>query len=373
MSNLSAIDPVLLGSRLRIAREAANIRQEDAAKAINVSRTTIVAIEKGERRLTSRELTLLAREYGERVNRLLRSTAHFPDLKPQFRRGNVSANPPDDEQKVAGLIRSFASGYAEVEELLGIHVSKAYPPTHVIDKTYLAQQAQELALDARHRLGLSPHGPIQSLVELLETHFFFRILVRDLPSRVSGAFVFDDVTGPCILLNRRHPVSRQRWTLAHELGHFLTTRSHAEITLVEDSSGSIAEKFANLFANLFLMPSAGLRNLFAEISGNDEKFSLRHLVYMAHSFGVSIEAMARRLEDLDFLAKGTYEMVQPGLKGQMKVDDPQTEKPLGWSRFLLMVSECLEKGLLSEGQAAAMLGLDRLEMREALSLFEGGD
>lgn len=373
MTNLK-VDPVLLGNRLRIARETANIRQEDAAKAIKVPRTTIVAIEKGERRLTPKELVLLAREYGERVNHLLRSTAHFPDMKPQFRRGNIGANPPSEEQEVATMIRQFASSYAEVEEILGVHVARAYPPTQVITKAHLAQQANEIAQDARHRLGLSPHGPIQGLVELLETHFFFRILVRELPSKVSGAFVFDDATGPCVLLNRRHPVSRQRWTLAHELGHFLTTRSQADITLTTESSGNIAERFANVFANAFLMPPAGLRNMFLELAGSDGRFSSRHMLYMAHTYGVSPEAMARHLESLDLIAQGTYDMIKSSLRGQQKDgEDSGSERPLGWSRFLLMISECLDKGLLSEGQASAMLGLDRVELRDALALFEGGE
>ena len=49
-----------IGKRLRIAREAAKVTQADAADAAGVVRTTIVAIEKGQRRVRMDELQKLA-------------------------------------------------------------------------------------------------------------------------------------------------------------------------------------------------------------------------------------------------------------------------------------------------------------------------
>ncbi|WP_412852878.1 helix-turn-helix domain-containing protein, partial [Enterobacter hormaechei] len=43
------LSPVELGERLKIARETANITQDAAAKAVGAARTTLVAIEKGQR------------------------------------------------------------------------------------------------------------------------------------------------------------------------------------------------------------------------------------------------------------------------------------------------------------------------------------
>ena len=47
MNGLEQMSPESVGERLRIAREKANFTQEDAAKAIDVARTTLVAIEQG--------------------------------------------------------------------------------------------------------------------------------------------------------------------------------------------------------------------------------------------------------------------------------------------------------------------------------------
>ena len=50
-----------LGERLRIAREAARVTQADAAEAINVARTTLVAMEQGQRRVRIDEPALFRR------------------------------------------------------------------------------------------------------------------------------------------------------------------------------------------------------------------------------------------------------------------------------------------------------------------------
>src|ERR1700682_3874777 len=86
MTPLDQINPVEVGERLRIARDAAGINQATAAATIKVARTTLVAIEKGERRVRMGELQQLAKMYGTSVNALLRQEAIQVDLAPRFRK-----------------------------------------------------------------------------------------------------------------------------------------------------------------------------------------------------------------------------------------------------------------------------------------------
>ncbi|PXB97256.1 transcriptional regulator, partial [Pseudomonas aeruginosa] len=58
------LSPVELGERLKVARETANITQDAAAKAVGVARTTLVAIEKGQRTARLDEIQALSRCYG---------------------------------------------------------------------------------------------------------------------------------------------------------------------------------------------------------------------------------------------------------------------------------------------------------------------
>lgn len=86
MADLNELSAQEIGRRLRIARENAGIRQDEAAEVIGMSRPTLVSIEKGTRRVRIQELQLLARHYGVSVNGLLRREAVHTDLVPRFRK-----------------------------------------------------------------------------------------------------------------------------------------------------------------------------------------------------------------------------------------------------------------------------------------------
>ena len=60
---LETIDPRGLGQRLQEARKARGITQQDVADSLSVARTTITALEKGERRIRPDELIQLAKLY----------------------------------------------------------------------------------------------------------------------------------------------------------------------------------------------------------------------------------------------------------------------------------------------------------------------
>jgi len=69
---LGQIDPRVLGQRLLEARRAAGFTQQAVADQMDMARTTVVAIEKGERRVTAPELVRFAQAY----NRSRRSCRH---------------------------------------------------------------------------------------------------------------------------------------------------------------------------------------------------------------------------------------------------------------------------------------------------------
>ena len=74
-----------VASRLRAAREVAGKTQQEAADRIGASRTTVVAIEKGERPIRSGELVSLAEYFGKSVNELLRPNPMTEDFVAEFR------------------------------------------------------------------------------------------------------------------------------------------------------------------------------------------------------------------------------------------------------------------------------------------------
>jgi transcriptional regulator with XRE-family HTH domain len=116
-NNIDQFTPQEVGERLRIARESAKITQAAAADAINVARTTIVAIEQGQRRIRLDELQRLAITYDTSVNAVLRREAVYVDLKPRFRKGpekNVEV------ERATDTLTRLVQAEIELESLLGV-------------------------------------------------------------------------------------------------------------------------------------------------------------------------------------------------------------------------------------------------------------
>src|SRR5258708_28462074 len=72
MGTIEARDPKAIGKRLQAARTACGKTQQEAADFLSVARTTVTAIEKGERRIQAGELVSLAGFYGRSLGELLR-------------------------------------------------------------------------------------------------------------------------------------------------------------------------------------------------------------------------------------------------------------------------------------------------------------
>jgi Zn-dependent peptidase ImmA (M78 family) len=200
-----------------------------------------------------------------------------------------------------------------------------------------------------------------------------RIFVRPLPSSISGVYAYHPELGACIVLNKLHPHSRRRWTLAHEIAHFMTTRYESSVVMVNEARKSPDDVFADAFAAAFLMPSATVRRIFEEYVGETGRFAARHLILGARRLGVSLEAFARQLESLELLPRGTFDSLRErGLdeKAVQQVLGQQAEQVgLEGTRLLLLAAEASELGLYSEGQLADMLVLDRVELRRAIDAF----
>src|SRR5260221_1748720 len=82
---LDTIDMRELGKELQQARIKRGLTQEDAAKVIDVARTTITALEKGERRIKAGELIKLAQAFGRHVSDLVRPSPKIEPFQVQFR------------------------------------------------------------------------------------------------------------------------------------------------------------------------------------------------------------------------------------------------------------------------------------------------
>lgn len=384
MTALEQMSPIETGERLRVAREGANLTQAAAATAIGVARTTIVAIEQGERRIRLDELQKLARLYGRSVNALLRREAVHVDLAPRFRR--LHGSDDLEAEAAADLLTSLVQAEVELEGLLGIDRVRNYPPERQLTKGDVRAQAEHDALELRQRLGIG-NAPISDIVTLLEMEVGVRVYVRRFDGKISGLFAYDDELGACMLLNANHPRERRAQTAGHETGHFISTRRRADILHQHGNETSREERYASSFARAFLTPARAVMQKFQEVTAGSDRLTRRHVIVLGHSFGVAREAVVRRLEELALVKAGTWDWFQANggitdeharqVLGDLPAPDShkaEADRPTTL-RLTLLAAEVARKGLLSEGQLARLLRLDRVDLRELLnnSDLEAGD
>lgn len=357
--------------RLRAARRARGLTQQDVAERLGMSRTTLVAIEKGERPVRPQEIIDLARLYDRPLNELLRSTPVPDDFVAQFRLRPGETGKDDQLTRSVELLQELADDYVELERLAGAPLPQRYPPEADISSLAPAAAGETIAASERNRLGLGD-APVHHLRQMLESDVGLRIFLLPLPARVAGLFVASASYGACIGINASHPGERQRWSLAHEYAHFLAQRSKTEVTVLHGYQRvPTAERFADAFAENFLLPTSGVKRRFHEIrQSRREGVTPADLLHLADLFQVSLEALVRRLENLDLLRPHTWDrLVKQGFRvGEARkmlelaaLPPDQDLLPL---RYRYLAVEAYLEGNISEGQFARLLRTDRTTARK---------
>lgn len=371
---LDSIDPRVIGERLADARRARNLTQLDVAEFLGVARTTVAAIEKGERRARASELVRLAQLYGRPIREMVRSESNppAPNFLVQFRRAGQreSADSSHDVQTFEDLCR----WYVELEELLDAPLPRRYPSPYDISGSPLERAAEEVATSERNRLGLGD-GPIGDLWGLLEADIGLRIFAFPMAdSSIAGMFVYSDTYGGCIAINAKHPPDRRRWSGCHEYAHFLTDRQRPEISVYRHR-GRIprSERFADAFAGYFLMPASGLTRRFESIRRSKQSpLTPADIVALSHLYRVSFQSMTRRLEDLKLLPSGTWELLKNlGFKPNkarelvgLSITEDKPSLPIRY-RALAVQAYVIDK--LTEGQLSERLLVSRVEARDVVN------
>lgn len=363
-----------IGRRLRIIRENKGFTQAEAAVAACLPKTTLVAIEKGDRPANYRELKPLMDIYKVTMNEAFRSEALHVDLAARFRK--ISSQIESGIDRAVRALNYLASAEVELETLLGIvHTSKL--PLQKTLKGDVRKQARADALELRQNFGLGER-PIHNIHSLLELDLGVRIYDHHLEGNISGLFAYDDVLGACVLINSRHSNERQAWTAAHELGRIIIARQKPDILQDGFESNSREERYATAFSSAFLMPEKTVRRKFEEIHAGSKQLTRRHVIILARYFGVPREALVRHLEYLELTPDGMWNWFQRngGITDDqaawvMEETLPKRISSAQWSiptstRLGNLAAQALEREILSEGQVAKLLKIDRAKARDLL-------
>jgi len=381
MADLNELSAQELGRRLRLARENAGIRQDEAAQVIGMSRPTLVSIEKGARRVRIQELQALANHYKVSVNALLRREAVHTDLVPRFRK--LRETEDEHTLEAVKLLNDLAKAEVELENVLGIERKRNYPPERGLAGDVL-ELAEKHAQELRDWLGIGS-GPIGDIFSVIELDLGIRLYQRRLSSRskVAGIFTYDEAVGACILLNANHPLERRIQSAAHELGHFVGTRSAPEVLEIDEQFLSRDERYANAFGRAFVTPRKSFEASFRQLTAGADRLTRRHVILLAHQNNISREACVRRLEEIGLVKKGTWAWFEAngGIKDEQArevlgaaADRPDAAKddanrPVS-HRMTLMAHAAWKRGIMSEGQLAELLKVRRVELRSLIDQIE---
>lgn len=172
-----------------------------------------------------------------------------------------------------------------------------------MSKLYYTDEAEMLAHKAWETLQLSPPVDLYRVAESLSLN----ICEREFDDSIDGVYVRLPEGYSRIGLNNLYtkPMSRRRFTLAHEIGHHLLSRKvnpGRNLFFVDGSKtgSTLMEKACNRFAVLLLMPEMLIKEHHEQLARNPEN----RLAILSDRFGVSNWAMRRRLKEIGLQPTG---------------------------------------------------------------------
>ena len=326
-----------LADRIRQARTACGMKQEDVAEKLDVSRPTYTQIENGNRPVSSLELTRLAYLFGRDLREFVADSFSSDEPLAVLFRAHPEVGESDGIADALRDCAALARELSNLERLLGISRDAQAPPAYSnpapTSRREAVQQGLRTAEDERRRLGLGDK-PAPDVCELLEVQGI-RTGKAKLPDDISGLTLYEKTVGFFVVANEEHHWLRRRFSYAHEYAHVLLDRQRRGSVSAGSSRNDLLEVRANVFAAAFLMPEPGVAEFAASlgkgkqsrtytsvfdeeesvaVEGRTEPGSqdiqLYDVVQLAHNFGVSRQAALYRLKNLGLLKEPELERLK---------------------------------------------------------------
>lgn len=180
-------------------------------------------------------------------------------------------------------------------------------------------ELDEFNMDAEQIAGLLrrtwevPSGPMRNLIGWMERAGLI-IFHADFDGlAVDGVTVRQSGLPPCVFLNRGQPADRQRFTLAHELGHIIMHRL---------PSPSMEDE-ANAFASALLMPASDIKRALGK------KVTIQKLAALKPVWRVSMNALLYRAKTVGAVTsnQAQYLWRQMSSLGYRRAEPPELAFP----------------------------------------------
>ncbi len=342
----------MIGTRLKLARAAAGLSLRELEERVEglVTAQAIGKYERDEMMPSSAVLIALARELKVSEDYLL-NPADVELVGVEFRKKQLTS--AKETAEVRACILSEVERYLEVERILAIEPAKPFPKRHPVRTL---DDAEDAAGALRKVWGLG-EDPIPDLCELLEEKGV-KVCAFTMPANVSGVQAevraANEQHLPVIVVNASHPGERQRFTLAHELGHMF----------LQMGGALDPEKACDRFAGAFLIPA---KMLTREVGPHRKDISVRELFQLKARFGASAQAIAYRCKDLGIFGSSLFSQVFKVFSAKgWRLREPNEMSGERPQRFERLCIRALAEGVISEAKASELLGKTVRELVESL-------
>ncbi len=292
----------IIGEQIKEARQELGISQAELARSLNLSRAAVSALEGGKTLSPTIEtMANLSSILKKPVDFFYSEyTANLKVCTPITFRSFASARKRDNEQvslvlKRFSMFLSFLIQKVRIAtEDIQTRAKENTPETLISD-----EKIESYAKQMRDEFGLGDY-PIINLIALMENHGII-CFGYDLPETIDSVNVTfkdeNDLKHPVIIYNNRLTYFRQRFTLAHELGHIILHSNWSKESY--EQFHAKAEQQAHRFANAFMMPFSVFRD---SVGYSNVKEAVRLKGY----WRMSVAAIGRRMFEVGKLDRDHY-------------------------------------------------------------------
>jgi Zn-dependent peptidase ImmA (M78 family)/DNA-binding XRE family transcriptional regulator len=335
---------IMIGERLKRARDAANLSLRALAEKVGVSQTTISKYEKEQATPDSTMLLKLARAVGVKSEYFFRTDEFVLENKEYRKRAISNIQLKAIEAKILDEVeRRF-----ELESLFPKPPSKKFEvPDGLPQKINFLYEIDDFADRLREmwNIGLDP---ISDLSDLLEEHGIRVFMISESADNQFDGLAATVNGHQIIVVSRDWSGDRQRFTLSHELGHLMLEGRLAQ-NLDE-------EKASDRFAGAFLLPTKAVKKALGE---SRKSLEIAELGLIKEEYGISMQGAFIRANQAKIIS---YEYSSSLWKLFKKEgwDKKEPSKPYPSEdvhQFKRLVLKALALEYIGESKAAELLGM----------------
>lgn len=341
----------MIGDRIHQARRSAGLSMRALGEKAGISAMAISKYENNKSTPSSTVMLSLARALGVRIDYFFR-TSQVELKEVEYRKH--SRLPKKVLNQIEGDVIEQIERYLELEEFLpATPIEPFCLPPGLPEQIGNYDEIEAVSGKIRQAWQLGNH-PISDLIDTLEERgikvFLSNALHGDkfdgLAARVNGT--------PVIVVGRDWPGDRQRFTLAHELGHLALAGR-----LAEHLDEEIA---ANRFAGAFLAPAS---EVIKELGYQRKRLEPAELCVLKSAYGLSMGGWLYRARDLGVVSQAAFQTMYRmfAARGWRKQEPGPGYKPEEPKLFMQLVFHACAEDLIGESKAAELLGKSLAEFR----------